>query len=68
MPLASHGDLLRSLLPKFNGRMAGEISDGALSSFHSAVDAVNCARELQGGQKWPRSTRDGQHALVDQSA
>ena len=26
---------------------AGEIGDGTLSSFHSAVDAVNCAREIQ---------------------
>jgi len=45
--LAAHRALLRSLLPKFNGRMLGEIGDGTLSSFHSAVDAVNCARELQ---------------------
>jgi adenylate cyclase len=27
--------------------LIGEIGDGTLSSFHSAVDAVNCARELQ---------------------
>ena len=45
--LAAHRALLRTLLPKFNGRMLGEIGDGTLSSFHSAVDAVNCARELQ---------------------
>ena len=30
-----------------NGRLFGEIGDGTLSSFHSAVDAVACARELQ---------------------
>ena len=35
------------VLPQFNGRLIGEIGDGTLSSFHSAVDAVNCARELQ---------------------
>jgi class 3 adenylate cyclase len=45
--LAAHRQLLRSRLPTFNGRMLGEIGDGTLSSFHSAVDAVNCAREIQ---------------------
>jgi adenylate cyclase len=45
--LREHRALLRSLLPRFNGRMLGEIGDGTLSSFHSAVDAVNCAREVQ---------------------
>jgi adenylate cyclase len=42
-----HRAHLRAVLPKFNGRLIGEIGDGTLSSFHSAVDAVNCARELQ---------------------
>ena len=45
--LHEHRELLRSLLPKHNGRMLGEIGDGTLSSFHSATDAVNCAQELQ---------------------
>jgi hypothetical protein len=27
--------------------MVGEIGDGTLTSFHSAIDAVNCAREVQ---------------------
>src|SRR5579862_4135114 len=45
--LDAHRDLLRSLMPKFNGRMVGEIGDGTLTAFHSAVDAVNCAREVQ---------------------
>jgi len=27
--------------------MEGEIGDGSLTSFHSAIDAVNCAREVQ---------------------
>src|ERR1700758_5472674 len=45
--LAEHRELLRALLPKFNGRMLGEIGDGTLSSFRSACEAVNCARELQ---------------------
>jgi class 3 adenylate cyclase/pimeloyl-ACP methyl ester carboxylesterase len=45
--LSEHRELLRSILPKYNGRMLGEIGDGTLSSFHSATDAVNCAQELQ---------------------
>ena len=45
--LEDHRELLRLLLPKFNGRMMGEIGDGTLTSFHSAIDAVNCAREVQ---------------------
>jgi adenylate cyclase len=45
--LAAHRQMLRSQLPTFNGRMLGEIGDGTLSSFQSAVDAVNCAREIQ---------------------
>jgi adenylate cyclase len=45
--LEAHRELLRSLLPRFNGRMVGEIGDGTLTSFHSAIDAVNCAREMQ---------------------
>ena len=43
----AHRALLRTILPRFNGRILGEIGDGTLSSFHSAVDAVNCAREVQ---------------------
>ena len=45
--LDAHRELLRILLPKFNGRMAGEIGDGTLTSFNSAIEAVNCAREVQ---------------------
>jgi len=45
--LEDHRELLRLLLPKFNGRMVGEIGDGTLTAFHSAIDAVNCAREVQ---------------------
>ena len=45
--LDAHRELQRTLLPKFNGRMVGEIGDGTLTSFHSAIEAVNCAREVQ---------------------
>ncbi len=43
----SHRELLRTILPRFNGRLLGDLGDGALSSFHSAVDAVNCALAFQ---------------------
>jgi class 3 adenylate cyclase/pimeloyl-ACP methyl ester carboxylesterase len=45
--LQAHRGVLRTLLPQFNGRLIGEIGDGTLSSFHSAIDAVNCARAVQ---------------------
>lgn len=45
--LASHRELVRSLVLRFNGRTIGDIGDGTLASFHSALDAVNCAREVQ---------------------
>ena len=45
--LDAHREFLRASLPKFNGRMVGEIGDGTLTAFHSAIDAVNCAREVQ---------------------
>src|ERR1700692_2614474 len=43
----SHRELLQTILPRFNGRLLGDLGDGALSSFHSAIDAVNCARAFQ---------------------
>src|SRR5713226_1244429 len=45
--LAEHRELVRSLVPRFNGRMIGDIGDGTLASFHSALEAVSCAREIQ---------------------
>jgi TolB-like protein len=43
----AHRELLRTLLPGFNGRLLTDLGDGALSSFQSAIDAVNCARAFQ---------------------
>jgi adenylate cyclase len=45
--LGEHRAHLRAMLPRFNGRLIGEIGDGTLSSFHSVMDALACARELQ---------------------
>ena len=46
--LDAHRELLRTLVPKFNGRMVGEIGDATLTSFQSALEAVNCACQVQG--------------------
>jgi class 3 adenylate cyclase/TolB-like protein/Tfp pilus assembly protein PilF len=45
--IARHRAHLRTALPKFHGRLIGEIGDGSLSSFQSVVEAVACARALQ---------------------
>jgi class 3 adenylate cyclase/TolB-like protein/Flp pilus assembly protein TadD len=45
--VARHREHLHAILPRFHGRLVGEIGDGSLSSFHSVVDALACARELQ---------------------
>ncbi len=49
--LAEHRAHLRAMLPRFNGRLIGEIGDGTLSSFRSVVDAIACASELQSVSK-----------------
>ena len=55
--IADHRAQLRSLLPRFNGRLIGEIGDGTLTSFHSVLDAIGCARELQGNLEDDRELR-----------
>jgi class 3 adenylate cyclase/pimeloyl-ACP methyl ester carboxylesterase len=55
--IAEHRERLRAVLPKFNGRLIGEIGDGTLSSFHSVLDAIGCARELQTGANEDRELR-----------
>ena len=39
--------LIEPILDKFNGEKLKDIGDGTLSSFRSAVDAVNCAINIQ---------------------
>ena len=39
--------LLKPIIEQFRGEWLKEIGDGTLSSFASAVDAVNCALEIQ---------------------
>ena len=64
--LEDHRELLRLLLPKFNGRMVGEIGDGTLTSFHSAIDAVNCAREVQASLHKDQPDLKDAKALLDE--
>ena len=40
-------DTLKRCVKKFNGDWLKEMGDGTLSSFASAVDAVNCAMDIQ---------------------
>jgi class 3 adenylate cyclase len=42
-----HRQLIRSVVPRFNGQVLEEVGDGTLASFPSAVEAVNAARRIQ---------------------
>ncbi len=45
---AWHKDIIQPLMTKHNGRVVKLIGDGVLAEFASAVDAVECAVEMQG--------------------
>jgi len=45
--LEKHNEFLRSFFPKFNGREVKTIGDSFLVEFGSALDAANCALEIQ---------------------
>jgi len=45
--LQKNRELLKPIIRQFRGEWLKEIGDGTLSSFASAVDAVNCALEIQ---------------------
>jgi len=40
-------DIQKPLVEKHNGKWLKEMGDGSLSSFSSALDAVNCSIEIQ---------------------
>jgi len=42
-----HRKIFNSTTEKFNGKILQYFGDGTLSTFHSAIDAVNCAIEMQ---------------------
>ena len=45
--LKKNRDIQKTLVRKFNGEFLKEIGDGTLLCFQSALDAVNCAVEIQ---------------------
>ncbi len=45
--LQKNREFLKPLIKQFNGEWLKEMGDGTLSCFASAVDAVNCAQEIQ---------------------
>lgn len=50
--------VIRSVLPKYNGREIDTIGDGFLIEFTSSVDAVRCAVEIQSLLKAENTKRD----------
>ena len=45
--LQHNRELLKPIIKQFHGEWLKEIGDGTLSSFNSAVEAVNCALAIQ---------------------
>src|SRR5690242_9499123 len=44
---ARHKDIIQPLMTKHSGRVVKLMGDGVLAEFGSAVNAVECAKELQ---------------------
>ena len=45
--LKKNRELQKTLTKKHNGEFLKEMGDGTLSCFYSALDAVNCAKDIQ---------------------
>ena len=45
--LQSHRETMRGTIREHHGRVVDAVGDNLLAEFHSAVDAVNCALEIQ---------------------
>lgn len=50
--LQTNREVQKPLIEKYNGTWLKELGDGTLSSFPSAIDAVNCAIEIQRALTW----------------
>jgi hypothetical protein len=49
----AHRELLRNILPRFTGRLLGDLGDGALSSFQAAIATLERPLSAsEGAQKW----------------
>ncbi len=49
--LQKNRDILKPLIKQLNGEWLKEMADGTISIFHSTLDAVNCAVEIQSSLK-----------------
>ena len=45
--LRKNRQIQKPIIEKFNGKWIKEIGDGVLASFHTVIDAVMCATEIQ---------------------
>jgi len=45
--LQSHRETMRGIIREHHGRVVDAVGDNLLAEFHSAVDAVNCALDIQ---------------------
>lgn len=45
--LKTHNEIMNDTIMNFGGRIVETVGDGYLTSFESAIEAVNCARKIQ---------------------
>ena len=63
--LKKHRSLLNSVFPRYGGRVVKTMGDGFLVEFASAVEAVNCAVELQQEMgRFNATLAEGQKVMV----
>ncbi len=62
--LKEHAELLQSVFPKYRGRVVKTMGDGFLVEFASAVEAVNCAVEVQRELERANSTKSPDNRVI----